>query len=95
MNAYDIIRRPIQSEKSYEGIATKKYTFVVDIKANKRQIKDAVEEIYPGTTVLKVNTSITKGKLKRQGKHEGYTPNYKKAVIQLTADSKAIDAFEA
>ena len=82
MNARDIIIKPLLSEKSYAGIKDKKYSFVVAKTANKTEIKLAVEEIF-GVSVEKVNTAIVGGKLKRQGKYEGYAPDYKKAIVQL------------
>ena len=94
MNAYDVIRKPITSEKGYEGIKMKKYGFIVDVRATKTDIKAAVEEIFK-VKVARVNTVNIKGKLKRQGRTEGYTPNIKKAYVQLTADSKAIEFFES
>ena len=94
MAAHDIIIRPLLSEKSYEGIKDKKYVFVVKKDANKTQIKLAVEEIF-GVKVEKVNTAIVGGKLKRQGKYEGYTPDYKKAIVQLKKESKSIEFFDS
>ena len=94
MAAHDIIIRPILSEKSYAGIQDKKYSFVVKKEANKTQIKLAVEEIF-GVSVEKVNTANVHGKLKRQGRYEGYTSNYKKAIVQLKADSKTIEFFDS
>lgn len=94
MNGYDIIIRPLLSEKSYDGIANKKYTFVVKPTANKTQIKMAIEEIF-NVKVDKINTSTMRGKLKRQGAHQGYTAKFKKAVVQLSGDSKAIEFFES
>lgn len=94
MNAFDIIKKPILSEKSYDGIPNKKYVFVVDSKANKTQIKNAVEEAF-GVKVRKVNTVNVRGKLKRQGRSEGYTSAYKKAYVMLTDDSDAIKFFES
>lgn len=94
MNAYDIIIKPISSEKAYDGIATKKYTFVVDRRADKKQIKAAVEEIFK-VQVAKVNTVNVRGKYKRQGRSEGYTSQYKKAYVQLTASSKSIEFFDS
>ncbi|MDR2201451.1 MAG: 50S ribosomal protein L23 [Clostridiales bacterium] len=94
MNAYDIIRKPILSEKSYAGIPSKKYVFVVDFRADKTQIKMAVEQIFEGVKVQKVNTVNVRGKYKRQGKTDGYTSKYKKAYVQLTPASKAIPEFE-
>ena len=94
MNSYDIIRRPILTEKSYAGIAAKTYTFEVAKSANKVEIKKAVEEVF-GVKVEKVTTVTVKGKLKRQGRYEGYTPDYKKAIVQLKADSKSIEFFDS
>lgn len=94
MNAYDIIKKPVTSEKSYAGIRMKKYGFFVDVNATKTDIKRAVEEIFK-VKVAKVNTVNIKGKLKRQGRTQGYTPDIKKAYVQLTADSKAIEFFES
>ena len=94
MKAYDIIIKPVLSEKSYAGIANKRYTFVVARQANKVEIKQAVEEIFE-VKVEKVNTVNVRGKLKRQGRTQGYTSKYKKAIVQLTGDSKAIEFFES
>ena len=88
MNAYDIIKKPLLSEKSYDGIPSKKYVFVVDERADKTQVKAAVEQIF-GVTVDKVNVVNVRGKYKRQGRTEGYTSKFKKAYVKLTADSKA------
>ena len=94
MAVHDIIIKPLLSEKSYAGIKDKKYSFIVAKNANKTQIKLAVEEIF-GVKVEKVNTANVRGKLKRQGKYEGYTPDYKKAIVKLTADSKTIAFFDS
>ena len=94
MNAHDIIIKPLLSEKSYDGIKDKKYVFIVKKTANKTEIKFAIEEIF-GVKVEKVNTAIVSGKLKRQGKYEGYTPDYKKAFVQLKKDSKSIEFFDS
>ena len=91
--AYDIIVRPVLTEKSYDTIADKKYFFVVDIHANKTQIKAAVEEIF-GVKVDSVNTLRTMGKMKRQGRTQGRTPEIKKAYVTLKKDSKPIEFFE-
>lgn len=93
MNAYDIIKKPVLTEKTFDGIANKKYAFIVDKNANKTEIKLAIEEIF-GVTVDKVNTVRYNGKLKRQGRTEGYTASYKKAYVMLKADSKPIEFFE-
>ena len=94
MKNFDIIISPILTEKSYDGISTKKYTFKVAKKATKTQIKTAVEDIF-GVKVAKVNTVNVNGKKKRMGRSEGYTSDYKKAVVFLTEDSKAIEFFES
>lgn len=95
MTAYDIIIKPLLTEKCYAGIAVKKYAFVVDTRATKTQIKVAIEEIYEGVKVEKVNTVNVRGKFKRQGKTGGYTSKSKKAYVQLTSNSKAISFFES
>ena len=94
MEARDIIIRPVLTEKSYQGINDKKYVFVVDKRANKTQIKFAVEEIF-NVKVEKVNTANCRGKKKRMGRYEGYTSAYKKAIVLLTSDSKEIEFFKS
>ena len=94
MKNYDIIVSPVLTEKSYDGIASKKYTFKVAKSATKTQIKTAVEDIF-GVKVAKVNTVNVDGKKKRMGRSEGYTSDYKEAVVFLTEDSKAIEFFES
>ena len=94
MNAYDIIKRPVITEQSMENVADKKYVFMVDINANKTEIKAAVEAIF-GVKVSKVNTVRMQGKVKRTGAYPaGKRADYKKAIITLTADSKTIEFFE-
>lgn len=93
MTAQDILVKPILTEKSYDAIANKRYTFVVHKKANKTQIKRAVEELFD-VKVDSVNTMNYSGKLKRQGKTEGRTSSFKKAIVQLTDNSKPIAFFE-
>ena len=90
---YDIIKRPILTENSYDAMGDKKYTFEVAINANKIEIKRAIEAIF-GVQVESVNTMRTIGKVKRQGRYEGRTPEKKKAIVKLTKESKGIDAFE-
>ncbi|MFD1850704.1 50S ribosomal protein L23 [Oceanobacillus bengalensis] len=90
----DVIKRPVITEHSADLMAEKKYTFEVSPKANKTEIKDAVEVIF-GVKVLKVNTINLKGKFKRMGRYGGYRPNRKKAIVQLSADSKELDFFES
>ncbi|MGN1373665.1 MAG: 50S ribosomal protein L23 [Candidatus Coproplasma sp.] len=94
MLAQDIIIRPLLTEKGYDGIADKKYTFIVAKSANKTQIKLAVEKLF-NVQVESVNTVNCKGKLKRMGRNEGYTPSFKKAIVQLKADSKSIEFFDS
>ncbi|WP_096202142.1 50S ribosomal protein L23 [Bacillus sp. FJAT-45350] len=92
-NARDIIKRPVITERSTDLMADKKYTFEVDVRANKTQIKDAVEEIF-GVKVENVNTMNYKGKFKRFGRHTGYTARRKKAIVKLTPESKELEFFE-
>ena len=93
-NAFDIIRRPVITEQSMEAVADKKYVFMVDVDANKTEIKAAVEQIF-GVKVSKVNTVRMQGKAKRTGAYPvGKRPEYKKAIVTLTADSKTIEFFE-
>ena len=94
MFAEDIIIKPVLTEKGYDGIADKKYTFIVKKNANKTEIKDAVEKIF-GVKVEKVNTVSCKGKLKRMGRNSGYTPDRKKAIVTLKAESKSIEFFDS
>ena len=90
--AQDIILRPIITENSMDGIADRKYTFEVAKDANKIEIAKAVEELF-GVKVAKVNTINMKKKPKRMGYHYGYTAEWKKAIVTLTADSKEIEFF--
>ena len=90
---YDVILKPIVTEKSMDGMATKRYTFLVHPEANKTQIKEAVEKMFPGTKVLKVNTLNMDGKEKRRGRTIGFTSKTKKAYVQLTEDSKDIEIY--
>lgn len=89
----DIIKRPVITEHSADLMMEKKYTFEVDPKANKTQIKAAIEAAF-GVKVEKVNTINVKGKLRRMGQYEGYRPDRKKAIVQLSEDSKDLDFFE-
>ncbi|WP_123054727.1 50S ribosomal protein L23 [Clostridium sp. JN-1] len=90
---YDIIRRPIVTEKSMASMSDRKYTFVVDIHANKSMVKKAVEDVF-GVKVQEVKTARYIGKNKRVGVHLGKRPDYKKAIVKLTPDSKGIEFFE-
>ena len=94
MAAHDIIIRPLLSEKSYAGIKDKKYSFVVAKDANKTEIKLEIEKRFD-VQVEKVNTLNCHGKLKRMGRTQGYTADYKKAVVTLKKDSKGIAFFES
>ena len=91
---YDVILKPVVTEKSMELMGEKKYTFLVHPQATKSQIKEAVEKMFEGTKVAKVNTMNSVGKKKRRGRVEGMTAKTKKAIVQLTADSKEIEIFE-
>ena len=91
--AQDIILAPVITEKSMAGIADKKYTFKVAKDANKIEIAQAVEELFK-VKVAKVNTISVRGKEKRMGRYSGYTSSWKKAIVTLKADSKAIEFFD-
>ena len=93
-SAYDIIKKPVLTEKSYQDMAEKKFTFQVDVRANKTEIKQALESIFEGVKVDSVNTMRTVGKIKRQGRTSGRTPEVKKAIVTLKKDSKPIPFFE-
>ena len=92
-NAYDVIKAPILTEKSYDYIAHRTYTFEVAKNANKIEIAEAVEEIF-GVKVESVHTVNKLGKIKRQGRTQGRRPERKKAYVQLAKDSKGIEFFE-
>lgn len=94
MFAEDIILKPVLTEKGYDGIADKKYMFIVKKSANKIEIRNAVEKLF-GVKVAEVNTLNCKGKLKRMGRNEGYTPDRKKAIVTLKEDSKPIEFFNS
>ena len=93
-SAYDIIKKPVLTEKSYADMAEKKFTFQVDVRANKTEIKQALESIFDGVKVESVNTMRTIGKIKRQGRFSGRTPEVKKAIVTLKKDSEPIPFFE-
>lgn len=92
-NPHDLIRKPLVTEKSMDIMADKKYSFEVDKRANKTEIKNAVEQVF-GVKVKSVNTMNMLGKMKRQGNNSGRRPSWKKAIVTLTDDSKAIEFFE-
>ena len=91
---YDVILRPVVTEKSMTAMAEKKYTFYVNPDATKSQIKEAVEKMFEGTKVAKVNTMNLDGKKKRRGMVYGRTAEKKKAIVQLTEESADIQIFE-
>ena len=91
---YDVILKPVITDKSMNAMAEKKYTFLVHPEATKSQIKEAVEKMFEGTEVAKVNTMNNDGKVKRRGVTLGRTDKYKKAIVKLTEASKEIEIFE-
>ena len=90
---YDVILKPVITEKSMKGMERKEYTFLVHPEANKCMIKEAVEKMFPGTKVERVNTMNSEGKTRRRGMVFGKTAKTKKAIVQLTEDSKEIEIF--
>jgi large subunit ribosomal protein L23 len=90
---HDIILRPVLTEKAYDGFEDKRYVFEVDIRANKTEIKQAIERVFD-VQVERVNTLRTLGKIKRQGRTSGRTPEVKKAYVKLKEKSKGIEFFE-
>ena len=90
---YDVILKPVITEKSMAGMSEKKYTFIVHPEANKAMIRDAVEKMFEGTKVRKVNTMNIPGKTKRRGMTVGKTAKTKKAIVWLTEESKEIEIF--
>ena len=91
---FDVIQKPIVTEKSMNAMTDKKYTFMVHVDANKSMIKEAVEKMFPGTKVETVNTMNCEGKVKRRGTTFGRTAASKKAIVKLTEDSKEIEIFQ-
>lgn len=92
-NPRDIIKRPVITERSSDFMAAKRYVFEVDLRANKTEIKQAIEQIF-NVKVTGVNTMRVAGKFKRYGRHSGYRPDWKKAIVQLSDDSKELEFFE-
>ena len=92
MSAHDIIKRPVITEKSMYAMEDKKYTFEVDARATKVQVRKAVEELFD-VDVLKVNIVNTARKQKRMGRYNGYTKRKRKAIVSLTETSNEIDVF--
>ncbi len=95
LTCYDIIKKPVVSEKSMNQMVNKKYTFIVHKDATKNQIKDAVEKLFEGAKVEKVNTINNGGKVRRRGYTVGRTNSYKKAIVTLKEDSKEIELFNS
>lgn len=93
MQLSEVVLRPVITEQSVAGLDEKKYTFEVDRRANKTHIKQAVEAMFEGVKVKKVNTINVDGKAKRMGRYAGFARKYKKAVVTLTAESKDIELF--
>lgn len=92
MDARDVIKRPIITEASMLAVDEKKYTFEVDVHANKTQVRQAIEEIFD-VKVEKVNILNVRAKLKRVGRYAGYTNKRRKAIVKLTESSKDIQLF--
>lgn len=93
-NPRDVIKRPVITERTSEFVEAQKYVFEVDLKANKTEIKQAIEAIFK-VKVVNVNTLRVPAKPKRYGRHSGYTSEWKKAFVTLSADSKPLEFFEA
>ncbi|RKP45103.1 50S ribosomal protein L23 [Cohnella endophytica] len=93
-NPRDLIKRPVVTERTSDFMEQRKYVFEVDLKANKTEIKQAIEQIFK-VKVVGVNTLRMPAKPKRYGKHSGYTSEWKKAIVQLSADSKPLEYFES
>ena len=94
MTAYEIIIAPVITEKSMSGIADKKYTFKVAMTAGMVEIANAIEEVFSGVKVDKVNTINVRGQERRRGRFSGYTASWKQAIVTLKADSKPIEFFD-
>lgn len=92
-NPHDVIIKPIITEQSMDDMSEGKYTFVVDKRSNKTEIKNALEQIFE-VKIDRVNTMNMKGKVKRQGVHVGKRADWKKAIVKLAEDSKGIEFFE-
>lgn len=90
---YDVILKPVVTEKSMNSMSEKKYSFLVHPEATKVQVKEAVEKMFAGTKVASVNTMNLDGKNRRRGNTSGKTSKTKKAIVQLTADSAEIEIF--
>ncbi|QJD85081.1 50S ribosomal protein L23 [Cohnella herbarum] len=93
-NPRDLIKRPVVTERTSDFLDQRKYVFEVDLRANKTEIKQAIEQIFK-VKVVGVNTLRMPAKPKRYGRHSGYTSEWKKAIVQLSADSKPLEFFES
>ncbi|AZP03821.1 50S ribosomal protein L23 [Jeotgalibaca ciconiae] len=93
MELHDVVLRPVITEASMLAMDEKKYTFEVDVRANKTLVKQAVEKLFD-VEVKNVNIMNVRGKLKRMGRYQGYTKKRRKAIVTLTENSKAIELFE-
>jgi large subunit ribosomal protein L23 len=93
-NAHDIIIKPVLTEKSYDFLPQKVYTFIVDKRASKIEIRQAIEQVF-GVKVDSVHTANVLGKMKRQGATQGRRASYKKAYVKLKKDSKGIEFFDS
>lgn len=91
---YDVILKPLVTEKSMSGMGEKKYSFLVHPEANKTMIKEAVEKMFAGVKVESVNIMNRPTKVKRRGATFGKTAKTKKAIVKLTEDSKEIEVFQ-
>lgn len=94
MNLFDVIKQPVFTEKTYMLMPEKRYVFEVDVRADKTLVKRAVEQVFD-VKVEKVNIMNVKPKMKRMGRYAGYTNKRRKAIVQLTEDSKDIQFFDA
>ena len=93
MNLHDVVLRPMITEESMSVMDDKKYTFEVDVRANKTLVRQAVEKLFD-VELEKVNIMNVRGKLKRMGRHSGYTKKRRKAIVTLTEQSKTIELFD-
>ncbi|MFC4304663.1 50S ribosomal protein L23 [Cohnella boryungensis] len=93
-NPRDLIKRPVVTERTSEFMEQRKYVFEVDLRANKTEIKQAIEQIFK-VKVVGVNTLRMPAKPKRYGRHSGYTSEWKKAIVTLSEDSKPLEYFES
>ena len=91
---YDVIQKPLLTERTMAEMGDKKYAFKVHPDANKIQIREAVEKMFDGTEVAKVRTMNYNGKIRRRGRTSGRTASYKKAIVILKPDSKDIEIFQ-